>query len=481
MILSLLRMSDSTIMVNCAHRTLVGLLVVLSLLAGCRSREEYPGRPIILICPWAVGGGTDRVSRQLAAFLEYELGVPVNVINATGGAGVTGHSRGARARPDGYTITMMTVELNMLHWRELTDISWTDFTPVMLLNRDPAALLVRAEEERWKGPQDLIKALRENGASITASGTAVGGIWHLALGGMLNSAGLSPASVKWVPTNGAGPALQELASRGVDIVACSLPEARALLLSGKVKSLGVMSDERVPGFLDVPTLKEQGIDWSMGGWRGIGVPKGTPQEIVDKLSTALHRIVTGQTDANGKRFPDYLASEGFNLSWQFSDGFQKLLAKTDHELGSLLTRQEFSSVNTSHFTPMQFPRLLFASLGVTLLAIFVSWYWKERLNKKLMAPSASGEKATIDASRWRVSRDGLLHFAEFVLAVALFLLLAEKLGFILTAGGILFLLLVRMGTRVWVSALVTLFLVPAVYALFATLLRVPLPQGLFGW
>ncbi len=462
----------------------IAVTVITSFIAGCRASETYPARPITLLCPWAVGGGTDRVSRQVAAFLEHEFGVPVNVVNATGGAGVTGHSRGAGAVPDGYTVTMMTVELNMLHWRELTDISWDDFMPVSLLNRDPAALFVRAEETRWGNAGDVIESVRRGG-NLTASGTAVGGIWHLALGGMLSRAGVSPAAVKWVPAGGAGPALQELASGGVDLVVCSLPEARTLLVGGKVRSLGVMTDERVESYPDVPTLKEQGIDWSIGGWRGLGVPKGTPPEAVEKLSQALERITTGETVLNGSRFPDYMANEGFNLSWQSPADFRATLAETDNQLGALLTAREFASVSTSAFTPMKFPALLFAALGLTLAMLFVSSYWKRFFGSEPVPLSAAprGENSEADTMRTReaLSREGLLHFAEFVSAVALFAVLAETVGFILTASVLLFLLLVRMGTRVWVSALVTLLLVPAVYSFFGTLMRVPLARGLFGW
>ncbi len=459
--------------------------VVATLFVGCRANKTYPARPITLLCPWAVGGGTDRVSRQLAAFLEHELGVPVNVVNATGGAGVTGHSRGAGAAPDGYTVTMMTVELNMLHWRELTNISWDDFTPVALLNRDPAALFVRADESRWQSAGDVIESARSSGVSLTASGTAVGGIWHLALGGMLNRAGVSPTAVKWVPAGGAGPALQELASGGVDLVVCSLPEARTLLVGGKVRALGVMADERIAGYADVPTIKEQGVDWSIGGWRGLGVPKGTPPEAVEKLSRAVERITSGQTTLNNSRFSDYMANEGFNLSWQPPAEFRATLAETDDKFGALLKAREFASVNTSAFTPMKFPALLFAALGLTLAALFVSSYREKIFGGKSAASSSITPDENLDANGGRaggkVTREGLLHFAEFVLAVALFAVLAETVGFILTAGVFLFLLLIRMGTRASVSALVTLLLVPAVYSFFGTLMRVPLARGLFGW
>jgi tripartite-type tricarboxylate transporter receptor subunit TctC len=99
-------------------------LASLILLVGCGQQQPFPSRPITLICPWSAGGGTDRVSRQMAMQLERRLGVPVNVINATGGSGVTGLTRGARSRPDGSTLMMMTVELSMLHWRGLTTITY---------------------------------------------------------------------------------------------------------------------------------------------------------------------------------------------------------------------------------------------------------------------------------------------------------------------------------------------------------------------
>ncbi|MFW6171022.1 MAG: tripartite tricarboxylate transporter substrate-binding protein, partial [Planctomycetota bacterium] len=99
------------------------------------------------------------MSRQVAAQLESELDIPVNVINAVGGSGVTGHSRGALARPDGYTLTMITVELNILHWRGLTNVTPKDFAPLVLLNRDSAALFVRTDSP-YHTLDDLEAAIR---------------------------------------------------------------------------------------------------------------------------------------------------------------------------------------------------------------------------------------------------------------------------------------------------------------------------------
>ncbi|NCW80746.1 MAG: hypothetical protein EBV68_02595 [Betaproteobacteria bacterium] len=123
-----------------------------------------------------------------------------------------------------------------------------------------------------------------------ASGTGQGGIWHLALIGWLQAMGLKPNHVAWVPSNGAGPAMQDLAANGIDLVTCSLPESRALVEAGKAKSLAIMASERNPVFSSVPTLKESmGVDYSVGAWRGIAAPKGLPAEIVGKIVVSLKK------------------------------------------------------------------------------------------------------------------------------------------------------------------------------------------------
>ena len=250
-----------------AARVWIGFALALCV-SGCESREQYPSRPMVLLCPWSPGGGTDRVCRQVAFQLERELKVPVNVVNATGGGGVTGHTRGAVARPDGYTLTMATVELNMLHWRGMTGISYEDFEPLVLLNRDDAAVFVR-QDAPWGTVAELEAAIRERPRALKASGTARGGIWHIALAGWLATRDMESDAVTWISINGAAPSLQELMAKGVDIVCCSIPEAQSLLDGGQVRCLGVMADARLPGAPEVPTFRQAEIDWSLGGWRGL--------------------------------------------------------------------------------------------------------------------------------------------------------------------------------------------------------------------
>src|SRR4051812_47587181 len=151
----------------------------------------YPDRPITMIVPWGAGGGTDAVARFFGAYLEKDLGQPVNVVNRTGGNGVVGHSAIAQAGPDGYTIGMITVEIAMMHWQGLTELGPGSYTPLALVNADPAGFQVRADSQ-YKTVKDVLDAVKANPGKLKASGTGQGGIWQLALAGLLNDLKIDP-------------------------------------------------------------------------------------------------------------------------------------------------------------------------------------------------------------------------------------------------------------------------------------------------
>ena len=290
----------------------------------------YPERPITMIVPWGAGGGTDATARIIGALLEKELGQPVTVVNRIGGSGVVGHAAIAQAAPDGYTIGMVTVEIGMMHWQGLTELTGASYTPIGLVNADPAGLQVRADAP-YKDAKELIAAIKANPGKFKASGTGQGGIWHLAIAGMLQDLKVDPASAPWVPSQGAAPGLQDLVAGGVEIAPCSLPEARSLIDAGKVKSLAVMDDKRAPLYPNVPTLKEAtGSNWTMAAWRGIAAPKGIPAEARDKLVAAIKKIVAG------KEYNEFMTQRGFGVIYAAPDDFVKFMAKSDADLGATM-------------------------------------------------------------------------------------------------------------------------------------------------
>jgi tripartite-type tricarboxylate transporter receptor subunit TctC len=261
--------------------------------------------------------------------MEKDFGQPVTVVNRTGGGGAVGHTAGATAAPDGYTICLSTTELSMMHWMGLAQISYKDMKPVARLATNPAGVNVRADAP-WKKLMELQDYIRANPGKLKASGVGPGGIWDLARAGWLNTVGIPVQAVRWVPSNGAAPALQEMMAGGIDIVPCSLPEARALIEAKKVKALAVMADQRAELFPEVPTLKELGINWAIGAWWGITVPKGTPEDIVAALGKSIEKIVADS------QFKEFMKKNGFTISYKNAADFEKFLIEDDESKGKLM-------------------------------------------------------------------------------------------------------------------------------------------------
>jgi len=307
------------------------LIGAASFTSTTQAHAEYPERPLTLIVPWGAGGGTDATGRMIAGLLEAELGQPVNVVNRTGGSGVVGHSAIATAEPDGYTIGVVTVEIGMMHWAGLTELTGKDYTPIALYNYDAAGLQVRADSE-WETAADVIEAIKAEPGKYKGSGTGQGGIWHLALAGMLSEAGAAPDASPWVPSKGAAAGLQELVAGGVDIVTSSVVESAALIEAGKVKSLAVMDDVQLGAFPDVPTLKDStGSDWKLAAWRGVAGPKGMPEEATAKLTAAL------ETVWNSAEFQDFMKGRGFGLVWKPGAEFASWMEDSDAALGTVMS------------------------------------------------------------------------------------------------------------------------------------------------
>ena len=431
-------------------------LLLASVAIGCRTAGEFPNRPITLICPWSVGGGTDRITRQIASQLERELGVPVNVVNASGGAGVTGHTRGALARPDGYTMTMMTSELNMLHWRGLTNITHQDFRPLMRVNRDYAALFVR-DDAPWLTIDELEKTIRENPRSLRAAGTAFGGIWHVALAGWLIHADMDPTDVVWISLNGSAPSLQELMAGGVEIVSCSVPEARSLLDAGRIRCLTIMSEDRLPSVPDVPTLNETGRDWTTFTWRGLALPRGVSENRAEILEGAVRRVVTSD------EFRQFCERAGFGWTADGPEEFRVELEREDAQFGEIFQSAAFQSVRSQTFGPWLFP-IVIGSLLVLALAASILTHTR---TKKKRISEISGQR--------------LITVAGSIGAVIAYILLAEHLGYVVTTALILFALFLLLRVRVSVAVVTAASFSAVSYHLFGVLLRVPLPWGVLGW
>ncbi|MBV9954474.1 MAG: tripartite tricarboxylate transporter substrate binding protein [Pseudolabrys sp.] len=295
------------------------------------AQENYPNRPIQMICPWGAGGGTDATCRIVSALLEKEFGQPVNVVNRTGGSGVVGHAAIAGATPDGYTLGIITVEIAMMHWAGLTELTPKNYTPLALMNEDPPGIQVSSTSP-YKTVKELADAIKASPpGKFKASGTGQGGIWHLALVGWMQAMGLPPNQVAWVPSNGAAPAMQDLAAGGLDLTTCSVPEARAMIDAGKSRCLAVMSPTRTKLYPDVPTLKEaMNIPYTTGAWRGFAAPKGLPAPIANKLTATLKKIY------DSKEYAEFMGARGFGTVWNDANGYASFMDTADKQMGDAM-------------------------------------------------------------------------------------------------------------------------------------------------
>ena len=310
-----------------------GVAGLTGLAGSAFAQDAYPSRPIQMIVPWGAGGGTDAVGRVFASLLQENLGVPVTVVNRTGGSGVVGHSAIANAAPDGYTIGVMTIEIDMMHWQGLTELTYKDFDILALVNADPGGVMVSADS-KYKDAKSLLAAIKsEPKGTFKASGTGQGGIWHLGLAGWMLSEDLPPDQVTWVPSQGAAPGITDMVAGGVDIVPASLAEGRSMIDAGRVAPLASMSAEKQAMFPDVPTLKTAtGSDWTLAVWRAIVAPKGLPKDIEAKLTDAVKKAY------DSDEYQKFMKDRGFGVRWAAGADATKIVADDDKSLGEVMKK-----------------------------------------------------------------------------------------------------------------------------------------------
>jgi tripartite-type tricarboxylate transporter receptor subunit TctC len=296
--------------------------------ASTSGKSDFPKKQIELIVPFAAGGGTDAVARAFADVAKKHLPEPMGVVNKTGGGGAIGMADGANAKPDGYKATLVTVELAILPNLGLASFTSDDLKPVAQLNADPSAVTVRADS-KWQTLEEFLEYAKANPEKVRVGNAGSGSIWHLAAASLGDKTG---AKFSHIPYEGGAPAVTALLGGHVEAVTVSPAEVSAQVSAGKLRMLGVMADERLEAYKDVPTLKEKNIDLSMGTWRGIAVPKETPQEVVDVLKEATSKAVEEQS------FKDVLAKMNLGLKYQDDAGFSEVIKNDSSRFKELIEK-----------------------------------------------------------------------------------------------------------------------------------------------
>ncbi|CAK7042091.1 tripartite tricarboxylate transporter substrate binding protein [Kerstersia gyiorum] len=303
-----------------------GAMVAAAMFAGAAQAAEYPTRSIELVVPTAAGGGTDAVARAFAEAIKPHLGQPMGVVNKPGGGTAIGTADVAKARPNGYKLGMVVVEMAILPSLGLAPFKTSDFTPIARINADPAAVTVRADAP-WQTLEEFNEYVKQNPGKVRVGNAGTGSIWHLAAIAYEQKLG---SKFNHVPYDGAAPAVTALLGDHIEAVTVSPAEVATHVSSGTLRTLGVMADERARGFEEVPTLKEKGIDLSIGTWRALVGPKGLPPAVVEKLRVAARQA------AEEPAFIEVLERLDLGRVFDDADAFQASLVQEEATFKALI-------------------------------------------------------------------------------------------------------------------------------------------------
>jgi tripartite-type tricarboxylate transporter receptor subunit TctC len=266
-------------------RAAVGAIAITAC-ASSAIANDYPSRPVELLVPYAVGGGTDAVGRAFADAASRHLPQGVVVVNRPGAAGAIGHFEGARAQADGYKLTMVTPEINLAFLQGIGKAKQGDFTYIARLNIDPIVLIVPANSP-FKTLEDVLAKAKAKPGEVPLANSGKGATYHLAAVALEEKTSLSFNNIPYV---GAGPEMTAILGNQVEGGFATTGEAGTYVKAGKFRLLGVMAAERLKDFPDVPTFKERGIDLQLGTWRALAAPKGTPAAVIARIKDVVQKV-----------------------------------------------------------------------------------------------------------------------------------------------------------------------------------------------
>lgn len=267
-------------------RVLMTLAATTLALGAGTAAAEYPERPITLIVGFPAGGNVDIAARQAQPFMEKYLGGSVAVVNKPGAGGAIAYTEAANAKPDGYTLVMLSFPGN---WTQLFGAEQRygvdSYDYIGLLTDEPFSLFVHADSP-FTSLKDVVEASKADPGSVTIAGAGAGSSPHLGAVLFQRAAGIK---LTWVPMQGSAnmrtAVLGQHVNGGVTSVSVSVP----MQTEGQVRVLGLMSAERWDEAPDTPTFSEQGFPVEWGASRGVAGPAGLPEDVKAKLVDAVKR------------------------------------------------------------------------------------------------------------------------------------------------------------------------------------------------
>ena len=263
--------------------------------AGVAQADWPNDKPITVIHAFAPGG--DALQRMVAQAMEKALGQTVVFENRPGAGGATGTAYGARQAPDGYTLITAYPgpAANYLNtYKSLPYNPLEDFEHIAQISKGDMVLSVKKDFPATT-LKELIDYAKANPGKVSFGNVGIGSYGHMI---ELAFAELAGIDVKMIPYKGSGPLVVDMLSGSIDASIDYLGETYIKQLeAGSLKAIAVISEERIPDYPDLPTLRESGIDFAAGPWAGIMAPKGTPKEIVDKINAVVGEFINAPETA----------------------------------------------------------------------------------------------------------------------------------------------------------------------------------------
>jgi tripartite-type tricarboxylate transporter receptor subunit TctC len=281
---------------------------VLSLgMAAAHAQQPYPSKPIRFVAPFAPGGGTDFIARIAAQKLTEALKQQVIVENRPGAGGTLGADIGAKAPPDGYTLTVIagSYSVNPSLYK-LTFDPVNDITPIIQFSQGPF-VIVSHPSLPAKNAKELIAIAKAKPGQLLYATSGQGSITHLATELFAMMAGIK---MTHIPYKGTGPALTDTIAGQTQLLWGSAAAAVPAVKGGRLKAIGVSTMQRIPALPDVPTVNESGLKgYDVILWHGLIGPKGLPRPIVDRVNAELNKAVKSK-DMEEKLATDGVSSAG---------------------------------------------------------------------------------------------------------------------------------------------------------------------------
>lgn len=292
------------------HGLLVLVVIVLPLFANA---QEYPTRPITMLCWSEPGSPVDLYARVLAKLLSKDLGQNVVVENRSGGDGVVMVNNMLRQPSDGYTVASVTLTLATLFGEPSVTFKPDDLQMVARSQIDPYGLIVPTGS-RFRSLDDFIKAARANPGKISVGGpfqmSSHRVFWEI-------FSGIANIATNWIPYKGGGPVMNAVAGGQVDAGQTNPGNVKPLVAAGKLRVIAVSANRRLPDFPDVPTYKESGWDVERYQWRGVMAKAGLPQAILNKLAAAIQN---SQQEQEWKAYLERVSQlDGFQGPAEFTE------------------------------------------------------------------------------------------------------------------------------------------------------------------